>query len=389
MKSAKRVAIIGAGASGLTCIKSCLDEDLEPTCFEMSDDIDGIWNYQFSKDKGSIYKSLVTNTCKEMMCYSNFPMPGEYPNYMPHTKVLQYFRLYAENFDLMKYIRFKTNVCSVTKQQDFSSTGQWTVKTKDSKGNFASSVFDAVMICTGHHCDPHLPLELIPGKAVFKGEYMHSKEYKEPQPFEGKRVVIVGTGNSGGDLAVEISRFAKQVFLSTRRGAWIWNRIGYKGYPLDMMILTRFVCLLNNALSPFMNWYFQRSLNNKFDHENYGLQPTHSVSCQTPTVNDDLPHCIISGTVLVKSNVKRFTETAAIFEDGSVEEVDIVVFATGYTFPFPFLDESVVKVNENDVSLYKNVLPPQLEQPTLFVIGLIDPVGSIIPLSELQSRWAS
>ncbi|XP_051864834.1 flavin-containing monooxygenase 5-like isoform X2 [Pristis pectinata] len=343
-----------------------------------------------SEDKVSIYKSLTVNTSKEMMCYSDFPIPADYPNFMSHSKILQYFRLYAKNFDLMQYIRLKTNVCSITKQKDFPSTGQWSVTTKDSDGNVLTSSFDAIMICTGHHCYPHLPLDSFPGIKEFKGQYMHSKEYKIPQPFEGKRVVVIGIGNSGGDLAVEISRCAEQVFLSTRRGAWILNRVAEEGFPVDMMIIRRSTQVLRDTMLPsILTWRLQRRQNSKFNHANFGLQPTHSIFSQHPTVNDELPNRIMSGTLLVKPNVKEFTKTAAIFEDGSVEEVDVVVFATGYTFSYPCLDESVIKVHKNQVQLYKHVFPPQMEQPTLFVIGLIQPLGAIMPLSELQSRWAT
>ncbi|XP_032872288.1 dimethylaniline monooxygenase [N-oxide-forming] 5-like [Amblyraja radiata] len=110
---------------------------------------------------------------------------------------------------------------------------------------------------------------------------------------------------------------------------------------------------------------------------------------QHPTINDDLPNRIISGRVLVKPNVRSFTETTAIFEDGSVEEIDFVVFATGYTFSYPFLDESVVKVEKNQVDLYKLVFPPAMTHPTLCIIGLMQPLGAIMPLSELQARWAT
>ncbi|XP_039587176.1 flavin-containing monooxygenase 5-like, partial [Passer montanus] len=101
-----------------------------------------------------------------------------------------------------------------------------------------------------------------------------------------------------------------------------------------------------------------------------------------PTVNDDLPNRIISGRVRVKPNVREFTETSAIFEDGTREDVDAVVFATGYSFSFPFL-ESCVKVVENQIPLYKFMFPPELEKPTLAFIGLIQPLGAIMPISEL------
>ncbi|XP_078074226.1 flavin-containing monooxygenase 5-like [Mustelus asterias] len=384
----KRVAIIGAGASGLTCIKCCLDEDLEPVCFEKSNDIGGLWNFQENVTDGraSIYKSLIINTSKEMMCYSDFPVPDDYPNYMHNSRILEYFRLYAKHFNLLKYIQFKTNVCSITKRADFSSTGQWDVVTKDHEGNSESAIFDAILVSSGHHVNPHFPLDSFPGIEKFKGQYLHSKEYKGPLFYEGKRVVVIGIGNSGGDLAVEISRHAKQVFLSTRRGAWIVNRVAVRGLPGDVLFNSRI-----NTCVPlsFATWYAERDTNLRFNHANYGLQPSHSFFSQHPTVNDELPNRIISGAILVKPNVKQFTETAAIFEDGTVEDIDVVVFATGYAFSFPFLDESVVKVNKNHVSLHKYIFPPQLEQPTLAIIGLVQPIGAIMPISELQARWAT
>ncbi|XP_048457798.1 flavin-containing monooxygenase 5-like isoform X1 [Rhincodon typus] len=384
----KRVAIIGAGSSGLACIKCCLDEDLEPVCFERSNDIGGLWNFQenITDARASIYKSLIINTSKEMMCYSDFPIPDDYPNYMHNSRILEYFHLYAKHFNLLKYIQFKTMVCSISKRDDFSTTGQWDVVTRDAEDNLESTIFDAILVCTGHHVNAHLPLDSFPGIEKFKGQYMHSKEYKGPMIFEGKRVVVIGIGNSGGDLAVEISRHAKQVFLSTRRGAWVTNRVASRGLPADMLFTCRIYTFLPTSVA---SWFAEWNVNSRFNHANYGLQPSHRFFSQHPTVNDDLPNRIISGTVCVKPNVKQFTETAAIFDDDTVENIDVVIFATGYNVSFPFLDESVVNVNKNHVSLYKYVFPPQLEQPTLAIIGLVQPLGAIMPISELQARWVT
>lgn len=108
---------------------------------------------------------------------------------------------------------------------------------------------------------------------------------------------------------------------------------------------------------------------------------------QHPTINDDLPNRIISGRVQVKPNIREFTETSAIFEDGTREDIDAIVFATGYSFSFPFLEG--FKVVENQIPLYKFMFPPDLEKPTLAFIGLIQPLGAIMPISELQCRWAT
>lgn len=387
----KRIAVIGSGASGLSCIKSCLEEDLEPVCFERSDDIGGLWRFQENPEEGraSIYKSVIINTSKEMMCFSDYLIPDYYPNFMHNSQVLEYFRMYAKEFDLLKYIKFKTTVCSVKKRPDFSASGQWEVVT-ECGGKRQVDVFDGVLVCTGHHTDAHLPLDSFPGIEKFKGKYFHSRDYKNPIEFTGKRVIVIGIGNSGGDLAVEISHTAKQVFLSTRRGAWILNRVGKNGYPFDVLFSSRLNYYLSKIFSSsFKSGFMEKQINQRFDHEMFGLKPKHRALSQHPTVNDELPNRIIAGLVKVKGNVKEFTETAAIFEDGSREDdIDAVIFATGYSFAFPFLEDSV-KVVKNKVSLYKKVFPPNLEKPTLAIIGLIQPLGAIMPISELQGRWAT
>ncbi|XP_058992579.1 flavin-containing monooxygenase 5 isoform X1 [Mustela lutreola] len=387
----KRIAVIGGGVSGLSSIKCCVEEGLEPVCFERTDDIGGLWRFQENPEEGraSIYKSVIINTSKEMMCFSDYPIPDHYPNFMHNSQVLKYFRMYAKEFDLLKYIRFKTTVCSVKKRPDFSTSGQWEVVT-ESEGKKEVNVFDGVMVCTGHHTNAHLPLESFPGIDKFKGQYFHSRDYKNPDIFTGKRVIIIGIGNSGGDLAVEICHTAKQVFLSTRRGAWILNRVGDFGYPFDVLFSSRYKYFLSKICGrSLVNSVLEKKLNQRFDHEMFGLKPKHRPLSQHPTVNDDLPNRIISGLVKVKGNVTEFTETAAIFEDGSREDnIDAVIFATGYTFAFPFLEDSV-QVVKNKISLYKKVFPPNLEKPTLAIIGLIQPLGAIMPISEMQGRWVT
>nr|AAQ94601.1 flavin containing monooxygenase 1 [Danio rerio] len=390
---AKRVAIIGGGTSGLACIKCCLDEGLEPVCFETSDDIGGLWRFKENPDAGraSIYHSLIINTSKEMMCYSDYPIPAHFPNYMHNSLIMEYFRMYAENFQLKRHIRFQTRVLHVTPRPDFPHSGQWDVETESKDGQREKQVFDAVMVCTGHHCHPHLPLKDFPGIDTFKGRFFHSRDYKNPEDWRGKRVVVIGIGNSGGDIAVELSRMAKQVYLSTRKGSWILNRVGDNGIPSDMLFNRRLQNWFLKMLPVgFVNNMGESRLNKRFDHKLYGLQPEHRFFSQHPMVNDDLPNRILSGTVSVKPNVQEFRGSSVVFEDGTVEDnIDLVVFATGYTFSFPFLSSHVIPVSNNKVSLYKFVYPPGLERSTLAVIGLIQPLGAIMPISEMQARWAT
>ncbi|MGH0182968.1 UNVERIFIED_CONTAM: hypothetical protein FKN15_010299 [Acipenser sinensis] len=326
-----------------------------------------------------------------MMCYSDFPIPDHFPNYMHNSRILEYFRMYAQHFDLTRHVRFQTAVRSVKKRPDFSLSGQWEVVSVSSAGQEQSETFDGVMVCTGHHTHPHMPLHDFPGIEKFGGQYFHSWDYKSPHGFQGKRVLVIGIGNSGGDIAVEMSGVAEQVFLSTRRGSWVLNRVSDNGFPRDMMYNTRVTALLRKYLpSSLLNWIGEKKINTRFDHSLYGLQPEHRLFSQHPMVNDDLPNRILSGRVQVKPNVSEFRSASVVFQDGSVEDrIDVVVFATGYTFSFPFLDDSVLAVADNQVSLYKYVFPPALERTTLAVIGLIQPLGAIMPISELQARWAT
>ncbi|KAM8930378.1 flavin-containing monooxygenase 5-like [Pelodytes ibericus] len=387
----KKVAVIGAGSSGLPAIKCCLDEGLEPTCFENTEDIGGLWRFKEVSEecRASIYNSVIINTSKEMMCYSDYPIPDEYPNYMHNSKVLHYFRLYAEHFKLLKYIQFKTAVVSVSKHPDFTTTGQWDVTT-ECNGQQKKETFDAILVCTGHHSIPNFSPNSFPGLKNFKGQYFHSREYKIPQPFKDKKVLVVGIGNTGADLAVELSAVAKQVFLSTRKGSWILNRVSDQGYPLDIVFFTRFNSIVQKALPTITNKFLENKVNSRVNHDNYGLKPQHRFLSQHPTISDDLPNRILAGKVLIKTNVKSFTETDVIFEDGTVEkDIDVVIFATGYRFSFPFFDESVLSVKNNQLSLYKMIFPPHLESPTVACIGYIQPLGAIMPISEIQARWAT
>ena len=198
-----KVAIIGAGASGLTCIKSCKDDGLEPVCFEQEYSIGGLWYFTEEERHSSVYRSTVINTSKEMMCFSDFPIPKEYPPYMRHDKIIQYFHLYAEAFDLYKHIRFRTKVVDLRKTFDFEASGKWEIVFQELNGKNPGEdkveVYDAVMLCVGHHSEPSWPNPKFPGQDEFAGIKIHSHSYKDFKPFENKKVLVLGTSNRHSD----------------------------------------------------------------------------------------------------------------------------------------------------------------------------------------------
>ncbi|KAF3835055.1 hypothetical protein F7725_027613 [Dissostichus mawsoni] len=289
--------------------------------------------------RANIYQSVVINSSKEKMAFSDFPPPADLPNNMHHSE---------------------TSVLSVRQTPDFAATGRWEVETEMTEGPRETHVFDAVIVCTGHFSHPHLPLSDFPGIESFEGRYFHSWDYCNAEGLQGKRVVVIGIGNSGGDIAVDISRVAEKVYLSTRSGAWVVGRVGQGGLPGDIVGTSRLDMMIQEL---FPSWI--------------------------PVVSDDLPARILSGRVQVKPNVKEFCGSNVVFVDGSIDEVDVVVFATGYNYSFPFLPSALQAKSGYRLRLYKHVFPPALSQPTLAVVGFINGLGSITPLSEMQARWAT
>ncbi|NXW63819.1 FMO1 monooxygenase, partial [Eurystomus gularis] len=387
-----RVAVVGAGVSGLTATKCCLEEGLEPTCFEQSQDIGGLWRYTEHIEAGrpSLYPSVISNTSKEMSAFSDFPYPEDFPVFLPNAQFLDYLRRYAEHFGLREHIKFGTTVVSIRKHLNFATTGQWDVVT-EADGKQTLHVFDAVMVCSGNFSEPFLPLHCFPGIENFQGQYFHSRQYKRPDVFQGKRVLVVGMGNSGVDIAVEASRVAAKVTISTGRGAWLLSRVFDHGYPWDMVFNTRLRSLIRNSLpGPLSRALINYKVNQRFNHENYGLQPEKSCLVREPVLNDDLPSYIVTGRITIKPGVKEFKNNSVVFHNCSDEEpIDIVVFCTGYNVSFPFLEETDVKVENKQASLYKYVFPTHLQRPTLAVLGLIKTLGAMMPVTEMQARWVT
>ena len=283
---------------------------------------------------------------------------------------------------------------SVTRAPDHKSTGRWVVKVKDrSSGNeetISQSIFDAVVVCTGHHVHPYKPV--LKGQEKFKGTIIHSHSFRSADEFEGKNVVVVGVGNSGGDVAVDVGHVANKCYMSTRRGTWILKRVAKNGIPGDIRDLTRLWNSLFNLLPyGFTNYMMESELNATFDHKLYGLKPNHRALSQHPMVNDSLPNRIITGRVIIKTNIKELVEDGVIFEgEDQVTKVDSIILATGYSFWFPFLDRDVLEYDQdnNMVDLYKFMFNPALDHPeTLPFIGLFQTIGAGFPAGELQMRW--
>uniref|UniRef100_A0A0K0EIU2 Flavin-containing monooxygenase n=1 Tax=Strongyloides stercoralis TaxID=6248 RepID=A0A0K0EIU2_STRER len=386
----KEVLIVGAGGSGLPSIRFALLNGITPVCFEASNDIGGLWRFKPQEcDESSVMKSTVINSSKETTAYSDFPPPPDAPNFMHNTKLLEYLRDYANEYGLLQYVHFQHRVLGIKRSPTYDKDGKWIVTYTDDMNNKKERIFDGVLMCNGHHTHPYIP-EPWEGQENFLGKIIHSHSYKDHKGYEDKVVVVVGIGNSGGDIAVELSRIAKQVYLVTRRGTWIFNRLYTYGIPVEFAFSRRIDFLLRPIFPIWaVNLLLEKRMNERFDHSIYGLKPKHNVLSAHPTVNDELSNRLANGTVIIKKNIKSFTKNDVIFDDQSiVKNVDTVILSTGYKFNFDLIEDGeLIPVANNNTTLYKYMYPPSLaDKNTLAIIGLVQPYGSILPISELQAR---
>ncbi|CAG8438387.1 9832_t:CDS:2 [Acaulospora morrowiae] len=396
-----RIAVIGAGSSGLAATKQCLDDELEPVCFEQSSHTGGLWKYvdidnTENKDPhSSIFKSVIINTSSKKMTFSDFPIPPEWPVYLHNSLVAKYFDMYAEHFNLLAHIKFNTTVINVSILPD----KRWRVRyVTRGEGNDEEKedIFDYVMVCAGHHRFHRWPK--YKGMDVFKGEQIHSHFYRRAKYFEDKRVLVVGAGNSGLDISVELSYVASQVYLCVRRGTlpWIFPHI-LNGKPLDYY--SRFFGTM--LPSSLISAYYKKSIKNTLGELPPDIKPKEPIFSSHITMKSSIFERIISGTLIVKKNIKELKSDKSIeFVDGSIlEDIDVIIYATGYNIEFPFLDRNIVsggeeiekqfdeEYRENLAWMYKMIFPPKY--PNIAFIGLVQPDGPIFPVAEMQCRYVT
>lgn len=368
----RAVCVIGAGSSGIVALKVLHQHGLEVDCFERGSGIGGNWRFRNDNGMSAAYASLHINTSKQRMAYSDYPMPDSYPDYPHHSQILDYFEDYVDHFDVRSRIRFNTTVEAVQPTGD----GGWRVRLDSAE----EREYRAVLVANGHHWDPKLPD--FPGS--FAGRARHSHEYETPEGLEGQRVLVLGIGNSGVDIACESSRVAAKTFLSTRRSAHILPKYVF-GRPIDH---------LASPASSRLPESIQRMMYKiilkvgRGPQETFGVpEPEHHILAAHPTISADLLNLVGHGRITMKPDVERLDGHTVHFTDGSQEEIDEIVWATGYKVTFPFFDPALIDTRDNEVPLYRNVI--HFDRPGLYFIGLIQPLGAVMPLAEAQSRWVA
>jgi dimethylaniline monooxygenase (N-oxide forming) len=362
--------VIGAGSSGITVVKALKDRGLPVECFELSDRVGGNWVFGNKNGVSSAYRGLYINTSRDRMQYADYPMPDYYPDFPHHTQIAAYFEDYVDTFGLREHIEFETGVEHVTRRDD----GVWEVRISTGE----TREYDVVAVANGHHWDPAWPDPPFPGE--FDGTVLHAHHYIDAGDWHGKNVVVLGMGNSAMDIAVEASEVANKVFLASRRGAHVIPKYMF-GRPLDQ-----------TTLDPRIPWRIRRRIMEIIHRlsvgrmSDYGLpEPDHRLLEAHPTVSGRILDRLGHGAITWKPNIARLEGDRVRFADGSVEQADVIVYCTGYKVTFPFFDEDFISAPDNDLPLFLRMFKPDI--PGVAFIGLMQPLGAIMPLAEAQGKW--
>lgn len=371
-----KACIIGAGSSGITTARMLQKNNIPFDWYEMSDNIGGNWYYKNPNGMSSCYQSLHIDTSKTVLQFDEFPLPEDAPDYLHHSDIYTYLNQYVDFCKLREHITFNTEVVAA----ELTEEKIWRVELGDEDSHY----YDMLFVCNGHHWSPRWPSPAFSGS--FDGIELHSHDYLtpfEPHDMRDKNVVVVGVGNSAMDIASELSQrsIAKNLWVSTRRGVYIFPKYIF-GKPADKF----------TALSPgWLPGPIQRFLMDVSapltvgKMEKFGLpKPDFRPSQCHATVSGEFLLRAGGGDIKIKPTIKSLEGDQVHFVDDSVEKVDAIIYATGYNVAFPFLDKSLVNVEDNQLPLFKRIFIP--EYPNLFIIGLAQVLPALMPFPREQLK---
>jgi len=365
---ARRVAVIGAGAAGLCAAKHLLNSGLEVTVYEMGSQVGGLWVYENDNGISAAYASLHLNSENRVTAYADFPFPPDAPLYPDHKQVCSYLRSYAHFFGVMPHIRF-----GVTVKQVQAQGTQWRVTLADG----SDKVFDAVVVGSGHQNRPAHP----EWRSQFSGEYLHSHSYRVPEPFRGKRVLVVGMGNSAVDIAADICTLTCSTVLSARSPVLVMPRMLF-GVPTSRV--------LGRLEKPWMPWPVRRFMRQTLTRVVHGrMEQWGFVTPQTrthPTSHLSLMAHFAWDRIRARPGIRSVQGQAVEFSDGHVEVFDTIIAGTGYHVDLPFLAPELMPMNGHQLDLFLRVVHPRHQG--LYFIGMFNVAGGgNIRMMDDQAQW--
>ena len=358
------VGIIGAGPAGIAAAVALKARNIPFEIVDAGDRVGGIWDIE--RAETPMYDAAQFISSRTLSAFPGFPMPADYPDYPRHDQILRYIRSYADHHDITGRVVHRTRVKRATPVDpnrwdvDFESGGrrQWR----------------GIIVATGVNWFPNMPA--VPG--TFDGEQMHSFAFRSADVFKGKRVLIVGGGNSAVDIACEAARHASNAYISLRRGYHFIPKHIF-GKPSDVFAHTgpQLPWKLEEKVFGFLiNYLLVGNL------KKYGLpKPDHPILRTHPIMNTEILKHFAAGELHYRPDVKELRGRRVVFADGREEEIDLVVWATGYQRRFPFLEDAL---GGGKPDLYLELF--HRKHAMLFFMGVFEVDGAAYPLLGLQAE---
>ncbi len=364
-----RIGVVGAGPAGLATVRALSAAGLDVVAYEKGNRVGGVWTLEDRPT--AAYRSLHLITSRERTQFAEFPMPAGTPDYPGRAVIGRYLEAYVEHFGLADRLRLGRTVTATARRAD----GGWTVTTDQE-----TDEVDALVVASGHNAVAKWPDPAYPGD--FAGTQAHALDYEDAAEYAGRRVMVVGMGNSAMDIASDISLTAEHTYLSVRHGSWVVPK-RLLGKPADQVTspwaAVHLPLRLRQAVSQKL---LEITVGNP---ANYGLpRPERGLFEDHPTISDTILSRISHGEITPKGAIDRLDGDGVVFADGSREPVDAIVWCTGYKVDIEFLDPSYLQPAPDQAHLYKRVI--HLDTDDLFFIGLMQSTGSAFPIVERQAQ---
>ncbi|MFJ6534371.1 flavin-containing monooxygenase [Microbacterium sp. NPDC091662] len=350
-----RYAVIGAGPSGLAAARALQTHGITVDGYEASHGVGGLWD--ISNPRSTMYESAHLISSRTTTEFTEFPMASRV-DYPGHRVLKEYFEDYARHFGLVDLFRFDTRVARLEPRD-----GGWDLTSTGPAGD-ETRWYEGIVLANGTLAEPNIPV--FPGE--FTGELLHTYAYKSPEQLKGRRVLLIGAGNSGCDIAVDAVHHAVSVDMSVRRGYYFAPRYLF-GRPSDTLNQGRpLPARIKQAVdSRVLRAFTGDPVRFGFPKPGYRIYESH------PIVNTMILNHLGQGDLRIRPDIARFDGTTVHFRDGSADDYDLVLLATGYTLDYPFVDREHLHWRGASPRLFLNVFPASFNG--LYVMGMIEASG--------------
>ncbi|HEY0837943.1 MAG TPA: alpha/beta fold hydrolase [Azospirillum sp.] len=372
-----RVCIVGAGVAGISMAKQLMERGIPFDCYDKRDRAAGIWAYDAERKHTSVWNRMNMNTPRGRYQFSDFPMPESYADFPQRQQAYEYLQNYIDRFGFRDRIRLNTGVEKTRRMAD----GRWEVTLDTGEVLF----YDMLVVGNGHHNEPNFPPYY--HRDTFDGHAIHSKFYRDREDFTDKNVLVVGVGNSGGQIAVDISLAARMTYLSLRRGVYILPHYLF-GLRLDKVIAFTNDWWFKKLL-PFPLFHlYHTAMYKLFIHKRHELgmpKPDHWMMAALPTLSENFQNRVGDGRLKIVPEVQRIEGKRVFFVDGTSIEMDAIVYSTGFNTTFPFLEPEILTVEQNRIPLFRRIFRPGVDN--LAFIGCFQAVAwGFLDIMEKQAR---